>query len=158
MRTLRVAGFLLVSAAALTGCGSDAPPAPASSPAAPPSATVSPTSASSPPSSSAPPSSSGIAQPTGPLVAENGTDLKSCRDGDCEVIVKPKDKLAFDARLRVTSLTVDAVSASGVTLSAALPSGGRSTISGGAGQTNGIAYRVTAIKDGKAVLKFTPAT
>ncbi|MFK0250981.1 hypothetical protein ACIQUM_40330 [Amycolatopsis azurea] len=156
MRTLRVVGLLLVSAAALAGCGSDTPPAPASSPAAtPPSTPASSTSAS--PSSSAPPSSSGIAQPAGPLVAANGTDLKSCRDGDCEVIVKPKDKLAFDARLRVTSLVVDAVSDSGVTLSAALPSGGRSTISGGAGQTNGIAYKVTAVKDGKAVLKFTPA-
>ncbi|WP_414941012.1 hypothetical protein [Amycolatopsis sp. cmx-11-51] len=108
------------------------------------------------PSSIAPPSSSGIARPDGPLVAADGTDLKACRDGDCEVILKPKDKIAFEARLRVTHIAVDSVSADGVTLSAALPSGTRSSFSGSAGATNGIAYTVNAVKDGKAVVKFTP--
>lgn len=150
MSTLRVAGFLLVSAAALTGCGSETPPA--SSPAPVSSSSPSP----SPSSSSVPPSSSGVAHPDGPLAAANGTDLKSCRDGDCEVILKPKDKIAFEARLRVTYIAVDSVSADSVTLSAALPSGTRTTISGSAGGTNGIAYTVTAIKDGKAVVNFTP--
>ncbi|OLZ46376.1 hypothetical protein BS329_29440 [Amycolatopsis coloradensis] len=150
-----MAGFLLVSAAALTGCGSETPPA--SSPASSPAPTSSPALVSSPSSSASPsPSSSGVAHPDGPLIAANGTDLKSCRDGDCEVILKPKDKIAFDARLRVTYLAVDSVSADSVTLSAALPSGTRTSISGNAGGTNGIAYTVTAIKDGKAVVKFTP--
>lgn len=153
MSTLRVAGFLLVSAAALTGCGSETPPAspPASSPAPVSSSSPSP----SPSSSSVPPSST-IAHPDGPLAAANGTDLKSCRDGDCEVILKPKDKIAFEARLRVTYIAIDSVSADSVTLSAALPGGTRTTIGGSAGGTNGIGYRVTAIKDGRAVVKFTP--
>ncbi len=90
-------------------------------------------------------------------MAANNTDLKSCRDGDCEVILKPKDKIAFEARLRVTYIVVDAVATNAITLSAALPSGGRSTISGRAGATNAISYTVVAIKDGKAVVKFTPS-
>ncbi|MBB5855955.1 hypothetical protein ACFQ05_34415 [Amycolatopsis umgeniensis] len=155
MSTQRVAGFLLVSAAALAGCGSDTPPAsppPTSSPAP----VSSPATVSS--SSPAPVSSSGVAHPDGPLVAAQGTDLKSCRDGDCEVIVKPKDKIAFEARLRVTYFAVDAVTADGVTISAALTSGARASFSGRSGSSNGIAYTVTAVKDGKAVLKLTPAT
>ncbi len=156
MSTQRVAGFLLVSAAALAGCGSDTPPASPPTPA--PVSSPSPSPSPSPSSSSVapPPSSSGVAHPAGPLAAAQGTDLKSCRDGDCEVILKPKDKIAFEARLRVTYIAVDAVSDDGVTLSAALPSGARASFSGSAGRTNGISYTVSAVKDGKAVVKFTP--
>ncbi|WP_146044443.1 hypothetical protein [Amycolatopsis sp. BJA-103] len=157
MSTQRVAGFLLVSAAALAGCGSDTQPASPPSVSSP--APVSSPSPSPSPSSSSvapPPSSSGVAHPDGPLVAAQGTDLKSCRDGDCEVILKPKDKIAFEARLRVTYIAVDSVSDDGVTLSAALPSGARASFSGSAGRTNGISYTVSAVKEGKAVVKFTP--
>lgn len=149
-------GTLSLSAVSLlmiAGCGSDddepivAPPITAASSAASGTAESSPSTEHSP----------SRQQPSGPLRAEDGTDLGACRDGTCEVIVQSGDEISFEPEVRVSSLTVESVTGEEISW-VVLGEGAASTSTGGVGgkgHVNELNYTVVAIRDGRAVLWLT---
>jgi hypothetical protein len=98
----RTAVLVLFAVSLLTACGDDggapsartSPPPTRSAPAAPP---ASPSPASASPST---------AQPPTPDNAADGRNLRACRDGACEVVVKAGDVLRFDRKVDTEPLDV----------------------------------------------------
>jgi hypothetical protein len=94
-----------------------------------------------------------------PLAAADGTRLSSCHKGRCEVLISVGDKIHPPVRLGVPIITVKAVSSKGVTYVGNGP-GIVLTFSGQrAGMTsymNRVAINTVAIRDGKAVARFSP--
>ncbi|MCO5995473.1 hypothetical protein [Actinoallomurus rhizosphaericola] len=102
------------------------------------------------------------AGPGAPLPrAANGTDLKACRTGRCEVQVSPRDRIPVPARLGVNELTVTAIHGDDITLRGTAPGTSLTVeLGGNAGATtmmNGLAITLVAIADGRAVLRVAPA-
>jgi hypothetical protein len=114
--------------------------------------------------SSAPATTSAAAVPPSktaepPLSAADGTRLSACHKGRCEVLISVGDKIHPPTRLGVPVITVKAVSGKGVTYLGNGP-GIVLTFSGQrAGMTsymNRVAIKTVAIRDGKAVARFSP--
>ncbi|MFB9908623.1 hypothetical protein [Allokutzneria oryzae] len=127
MTTVRV---LLIAAVALFGvsCGREpvAAPPPAQATAASTTTTVPPR----PTTTTRPP----YTPPAGPLSATDGTNLKACAKGTCEVIVKKGDRIRFDATATgLVSLTVTDVTDTGFSLFVAMGRGGSSSLGGAIG-------------------------
>lgn len=135
----------LAAGLVLTGCG------PAGPPSTTPSTAVAPTPAAAPLTTAA--------ATADPATAIDGTDYAACRDGRCTVEVRAGTSITFDPSLRISSLRVESIDGDQLSLASTLPSGGSgntSTGPGGSGQINGLAYRVLDVRDGTAVLEFTP--
>jgi hypothetical protein len=129
----------VVMATALAGCSSAAPAK------APPSA----------PPPSAGPSPSASPSPTRPAFpsAADGSNIKACYDGKCEVLVAKKARIPLKPSLRVSGLVVT-VSGGRVKMVAG---GGSMQADGNANTTlamNGVVVYVVAVEDSRAVLKF----
>lgn len=136
----------------LTGCGggdgdSDGPTA---TPSPRPSASATPTT-SAPPS---PPSSPGTAFPT----PADGTDLKACADGRCEVEVRSGDRITFTGdRVRLDSFTVVRIADNVLTYKAAGPGtsfDGRITVPGTL-VVNDLEVEVVAVDGDRAVIRLS---
>lgn len=56
--------------------------------------------------------------------ASNGTDLAACKDADCEVEVRPGDRLKIDARFGVDAITVKSLGGGEIRLALEGSSGG----------------------------------
>jgi hypothetical protein len=150
-----------------------APNAPVADP--PPSASITSTApaASSTPTTATP-------TPTLPVPAD-GTDLRACRDGTCEVRVTGPTAVPLPARLRLGPINVLTIDAQTVTMVVPLAGstfdsdgGCSATFTGpGAGSpmmmslachageknvVNGVAIEVAGIADGAAVLRIGPAS
>ncbi len=144
MRTVIGIGLLLLT---LTGCSSDAVPAPA------PSASAAAPAPSPPPSFG--PSPSPSPSPTTPAAAD-GTNVRACRDGTCEILVTRRTGIPVPARFRVRGLSVtpgdgevDVRADAGM-----MQAGGRT---GALLGLNGLEIEVVAAGDGEAVLRLRPA-
>lgn len=94
-----------------------------------------------------------------PLTAADGSRLSACQKGRCEVLVSAGDRIHPPARLGVPVITVKTISSKGVTYLGNGP-GIVLTFSGQrAGMTsymNRVAITTVAIRDGKAVARFSP--
>jgi hypothetical protein len=160
-RSLRVLPLTLL-AVALAACSSDAPVTGRPSASAP----VAPTVSATPTVSSAPSA----------LVPADGTNVRSCRDGRCEVRVSARARVPLPARTGLGSVEVIAVDATAVTMVIPLigsnfdsdggcspfitgPAAGSSgfvTLScaaGDRGVLNKVTLEVPEIADGSAVLR-----
>jgi len=130
------------------GCGTAEPPA-----AAP--ATTDPVTA---PPTSEPPSPSSSPLPSKPvLAAADGTRLKVCADGTCEVIVKNGDKLPNASGVGPVDVQVKGGE---VTLSKTSGDGFSSTLSGPQGtvqQLNKQVFMIIAVEGNRAVLRMMKA-
>ncbi|MFJ8788549.1 hypothetical protein [Streptomyces sp. NPDC102462] len=88
-----------------------------------------------------------------------GTDVAGCFDGRCRILVTQQPtRIPVDDRFGVGSLEVTSVTARSVVVRA---SGGGTFLStsvgeGGTGSLNGLGFRVTELRDGRAVLDFFP--
>lgn len=124
----------------------DEPPTSSSppSPPSPPSRTTPPT---------RPPTKRGVKAGAG---AADGTNLAACRDGACEVAVKPGDVIRFGRRAKVgpelRQLKVIRVGRDGATLR--MPSG-TVTTSHGRLELNSLRISTRGLRDGRAILKIT---
>jgi hypothetical protein len=132
--------------------------------------------ASQAPSSSGPARATASASASAPIASADGTDLKACADGRCEVRVDQGARIPVPRRLRVASVRVRSVSATAVTI---VGSGiGNSSNSRGTGNfsaestngefritmgadsevsQNGLNIAVVALQDEYAVLRLSPA-
>lgn len=150
LAVLAMSAAVLVSGCGAGAAGPDAAPAPAGSSAAP---SPAPTSSSAAPPSAAP-TTPGPTTP-GPLTAADGTNLKACSDGRCEVIVEDGDSL----RIRDLGTVKVSVKSDEVTLSQTTD-GFSSTLTGfegGLQQINKQTFLIVAVRDGKTVLRLRKA-
>lgn len=89
----------------------------------------------------------------------DGTDVAGCFDGRCRIVVtRQPTRVPVDDRFGVGSLEVTSVTARSVVVRA---SGDGTFLStsvgeGGTGSLNGLGFRVTELRDGRAVLDFFP--
>ena len=108
-----------------------------------------------PPSASAPPASTAPALPE----PADGTDLKACADGRCEVEVRAGDTIAFagdDVPLK--SFTVVRVAGNALTHKAAGPPGYTFSGSMSASDTsvvNGLEVKIVAVDGDRAVIRMS---
>lgn len=134
-----------------SGCGSggaDPVVTPASSGGAAVSLSPSPTAEAAPPSA--------VPATSGPLTAADGTNLKACSDGRCEVIVEDGDSLPAISGLGTVTVLV---TSDEVTLSKTTD-GFSSTLTGTEGivqQMDKQLFLIVAVRDGKAVLRLRKA-
>lgn len=99
--------------------------------------------------------------PGGPRLpaAADGTNLRACADGRCEVQVSAHDKIPTPSRLGVDKVTVTSITAHGITLTGTAPGSVLQLSWEGAYGTsymNGLAITPVAVADGKAVLRIAP--
>lgn len=90
--------------------------------------------------------------------AADGTDLKACVDGDCEVLVSEPEDLRLDGRSGVSELSITEIESETVSFDAASASGGslQATVSvGGTAMLNGLSITVVDITGGTALLRFS---
>lgn len=89
--------------------------------------------------------------------AADGTDLRACRDGRCEVQVSPHDRIPAPSGMGIDTITVTAITADGITLTGTGPGTVVSVGWGGPGETsylNDLAITLVAVADGRAVLRI----
>jgi len=133
----------------LTACGGDESAADESAKKSP---TTSPTSA-APTSTSPSPSPT---PPPDPETAADGRNLRACRDGKCEVVVKAGDVIRFNDKLDTDPLTV--ISA-GKTFTVTDPSGFVTSIGGsGTLETGSVHIQVGESKGKRTAVRISPRT
>ncbi len=146
LTTLTVAG-------AVSACGGSPTASTTTPPSSPAPASTSATAA----SSSAAPTTSKAPFPT----AADGTNLRACADGDCEILVTGPVTIRFNRSLGMSSLDITAVSSAGVDFQSVSPSGmvvsamGQTPNQGGASSINKLSFEVVALEGSKAVVRFT---
>ena len=130
-------------ALALVGCSTEEPAErPAEQPPAP---------------SATPTASPSPAEPTPSptLTAADGTDVKACFDGTCEITVTGKKRIPLNKKLRVTGLTVSVVGAEKIRVEA---NDGMMRAGGGAGARlglNDLVIEVIDVRDGTALIRLS---
>ena len=145
----------LAVAGATTACGGSTT-APS---ATPPSPAPTSTSASAASSSAAPPTTNTAPKPF--PAAADGTNLRACADGDCEVLVTGPVTIRLAKGLGISSLDITAVSPAGVDFRSTSPSGmvasatGQTPNHGGASTINKLSFEVIALERSKAVVRLT---
>ncbi|MBP2473199.1 hypothetical protein JOF53_002071 [Crossiella equi] len=150
--------LVLLTTAIATACATPAeprqptPPA-SSSPTPPPTSPAPPTTPPPPPPPVAPP----------PLpVAKDGTNLRACLDGTCEVLITKPATVRFNGKHGVGSLHVE-VTPEGVDFSGATSSGTIVRASqqrpdqGGPSTINKLTLLVVALRGTEAVVRFAPS-
>ncbi|MBQ1073280.1 hypothetical protein KBX06_08890 [Micromonospora sp. C31] len=143
--------LLPVVALVLGGCGSSGDTPNAGTPPA--------ASSTSPASAPATPSPSGVAPSPSPLSARDGTDVRACRDGTCEIVVRGKVDVPLDRRFGFTDFTVTFIPPKRTQFFGGDPVNGnlRGHVDGtGELNANDISVQVVAISDSGAVLRFSP--
>ncbi|MEH1099590.1 hypothetical protein [Micromonospora sp. CPCC 205561] len=140
----------------LTACGSSG----GTSGAGTPSAGTAPAAASTAPAATPAESpSSGVVPSPSTLSAENGTDVRACRDGTCEIVVRGKVEVPLDRRFGFTEFTVTFVPPNRTQFFGGDPVNGnlRGHVDGtGELNANDISVRIVTISDSGAVLRFSP--
>jgi hypothetical protein len=147
---------LLLPVTACSSTADDSGEAPSKSTARPSKSTETPSrtaiSSPSPQRPSAPPA----------LSAADGSDLKACRDADCEIVIRGAAHIPLDPKLGVTRFLLTYVSPNEVTFEvdrAELNSvSGYIKGTGFLGLTNGVKVTVKKINASGAVLRFEPKT
>ncbi|WP_203972790.1 hypothetical protein [Planotetraspora silvatica] len=114
---VRFAAAAAAAVALLAGCGSGEEPTQRSAAASSNSASTPEVALASP----LPPEAS--TSPASPKAA-NGTDLAACKDADCEVEVRPGDRLKIDAKFGLDSITVKSLGRDEIRLALQGSSGG----------------------------------
>jgi hypothetical protein len=98
----RTAVLVLFAAGLLTACGDGGAARSARTSASPTGTTTAEPTAPAPPTSAFPSSE----KPPTPGDADDGRNLRACRDGECEVVVKAGDVLRFDRKVETAPLSV----------------------------------------------------
>ncbi len=151
----RTALTVLAVAGATAACGGSTT-APS---ATPPSSSVPASTSASAASSSAVPKTSTALKPF--PAAADGTNLRACADGDCEILVTGPVTIRLTKGLGMSSLDITAVSPAGVDFQSSSPSGmvmsatGQTPNQGGASTFNKLSFEVVALEGSKAVVRFT---
>ncbi len=128
-------------------------------PATPPSPPVPARTSASAASSSAAPTTSAAPHPF--PAAADGTNLRACADGDCEILVTGPVTIRLAKGLGMSSLDITAVSPAGVDFQSVSPSGmvasatGQTPNQGGASSIDKLSFEVVALEGSKAVVRFT---
>ncbi|AGZ43043.1 hypothetical protein [Actinoplanes friuliensis] len=139
---LSLSGSIVVILLLAGGCSStDKPPAAAPSVSGSPSATTSAVPSPAPSSKA-------------PFAAADGTNLKACADGACEVIVRSGDSVPAAGGLGKVKISVRGDE---VTISKKTADGFTSTLTGTPGlvqQINKQLFLIVAVEDGRAVLRM----
>ncbi|MGW4400376.1 hypothetical protein ACWEHA_34220 [Amycolatopsis nivea] len=128
--------------------------------------TTTPPPSSAPASISASPASSSTAPTTSAApkpfpAAADGTNLRACADGDCEILVTGPTTIRFAKSLGMSSLDITAVSPAGVDFQSVSPSGmvmsarEQTPDQGGPSTINKLSFEVIALEGSKAVVRFT---
>jgi hypothetical protein len=142
-------------AGATAACGGSTT-APSATP--PPSPVPASTSASAV-SSSATPTTSTTPKPF--PAAADGTNLRACADGDCEILVTGPVTIRLAKGLGMRSLNITAVSPAGVDFQSTFPSGmvasatGQTPNQGGPSSIDKLSFEVVALEGSKAVVRLT---
>jgi hypothetical protein len=95
--------------------------------------------------------------------AADGTNVRACFDGNCEILVSKPVDIQLNGRLGIGALSVTAIDSSGVDFRSISPSGFVSSFldqtpsQGGPSTMNKLAISVVAISDKKAVIRLSPA-
>ncbi|WP_205669032.1 hypothetical protein [Amycolatopsis suaedae] len=143
----RTAVAALAAVLALAGCGSAAPAAAPPPPPPPPSA----------PPPPPPPPSPTTTTPTAPPKPADGTNLRACTDGACEVEIKEGDVIRFGKQVKATpridALTILRVSADGVMVS--MSGGMIGTFNGSVTMNNAVNMEMLHVADGSAVVRIS---
>ncbi|MEJ3750499.1 hypothetical protein WEI85_45480 [Actinomycetes bacterium KLBMP 9797] len=158
-RYLAVAASML-GACVLVACDTSDTPARQT-----PSPTTTTTSPLGSPSAAAPPTSAAASSPAAvPLPrAADGTNVRACLDGRCEILVSKPIDIPLDGRHGIGVLSVTAIDSSGVDFQSVSPSGFVSSFhdqhpdQGGPSTMNKLAIGVIAISGTKAVIRLSPA-